>query len=99
MGRTEAKQTVPTNFAASPLPVTDHSPAPRPATDAVPWSVPCTNRIRKGYPAVAPSTIVRVRWGASLLLGSSGLYVHDTRTVLACQGVRRSLLLPKLDWH
>ncbi len=85
-GRTEYKQTVPTNFAASLPPVTDHSPAPRPATDAVPRSIPYATQIRKGYPAVALSPIDRVRWGASLLLGSSGLYVHIRRARECCQG-------------
>ncbi len=91
------KRTAPTNFAASPLPVIDRSTVPRPATSTVPRPIPATNWIRESHPAVALSPIARVRWGASLPLGSSGLYVHDTRTGRACQGVQTRFLRRVLD--
>ena len=88
------KRTVPTNFAASPLPMTDRSPVPRPATDTGPRSVPCAIWIKRTTPQSLSRPYNRARWGALPPLGSSGLYEHNTRTLTACQEFRGRSFCP-----
>lgn len=56
----------------------------------LPGSAPARSGCER-LPRSYPSPDLRVRWGTSLPLGSSGLYGHYRRTPAACQGVCRAI--------